>query len=182
MPFLLTFPAKIVKVEHKTRALSAHKTGIINEDGTANVKIEYEDMGWFVQLERSWESLYVGMNKPDLETGQTMVVTMRAEVKHDIVEALPRKPYPIALPNVAGEKLFGYFVWQKCNGVVSPQKIGREIYETQQNNMNKWISETFNASNWLSVKLDEAEWALSLAELANKYPCPENTDANTRTV
>jgi hypothetical protein len=79
MTFLITFRAKVMKVEEKRRALRTLKTGEKNAEGKDVHKVEYENMGWFVHLEGSWESLHVGMDKPDLEPGQTMVVTMRSE-------------------------------------------------------------------------------------------------------
>lgn len=85
MSFLITFRSTVVKVEKKRRALRAQRVSVAPVDPNhpppmnAEIKVEYEDMGWFVNLEGSWESIHVGFDEPDLKPGQVMVVTMRAE-------------------------------------------------------------------------------------------------------
>jgi len=55
----IRIPARVLKLEDKTRIISARK----NEDGTVTFK--NENLGWFVLLEGSHESLFVGLEKPE---------------------------------------------------------------------------------------------------------------------
>jgi len=84
-PFKIIIYAKVEKVEWKKRALRSFKTGKKLEDGTIEIKVEYEDLGWFVLLEGSHEALFVGVDKeaPFLP-GDTIKITLETE------HALPR--------------------------------------------------------------------------------------------
>lgn len=83
MGFLITFRTPVVSVEKKRRALRARKIGTKDAEGKDEIVVEYEDLGWFVHLHGSWESLFIGHDEPDLKPGQVMVVTMRAETYNE---------------------------------------------------------------------------------------------------
>lgn len=79
MSFLVSFKAPVVSVEHKQPLLRSERTRAIGPDGKPEVRELRQDLGWFIRLEGSWESIHVGMEKPDLQVGQMMHVTLRAE-------------------------------------------------------------------------------------------------------
>jgi hypothetical protein len=65
--------SRVVSLEKKKRALSARKIS------DTEVHWEYEDTGWFVRFEGSWEALFVGMDRPmDLEPGTEVEIVIRA--------------------------------------------------------------------------------------------------------
>ena len=83
MTFLLTFQAKVISVERKRKVLRARRIHVTEldpgkEPPKGDIEFEYEDLGWFIHLEGSWESLYVGHEEPQVKPGETMVVTMRS--------------------------------------------------------------------------------------------------------
>jgi hypothetical protein len=55
----IKFYSKVKKIENKKRIKRGWK------DGHGEEQFEYEDMGWFILLEGSWEYLYVGGEKPE---------------------------------------------------------------------------------------------------------------------
>jgi ribosomal protein L21E len=63
------YHTKVKKVEHMHRMARAWKVG-------DEVHTEMEDQGWSVLLEGSWEWLHIGTEKPDLEVGQKVIVTI----------------------------------------------------------------------------------------------------------
>jgi hypothetical protein len=73
------FYSKVKKIEEKTRAVRSYKTGKKLADGKDEIRVEYEDLGWFILLEDSWESIHVGREKPDLEIGRKVKVTIEAD-------------------------------------------------------------------------------------------------------
>jgi hypothetical protein len=66
---MIKFNTKIKKLEQKSRTLRAWKDG-------DDVKTETEDLGWYLLLEGSRESLYVGRTAPELDEGDPVVVTI----------------------------------------------------------------------------------------------------------
>jgi hypothetical protein len=42
------------------------------------VHTDTEDLGWYVQFDGSWESLYVGHEQPALSEGQAVVIVITA--------------------------------------------------------------------------------------------------------
>lgn len=66
---MIKFYSKVVKVEYKKRLKRAWR---INDE----IKTEEENLGWFMLLEDSWESLYLGDKKPDFEVGDQVEVTI----------------------------------------------------------------------------------------------------------
>jgi hypothetical protein len=73
----IIFFSKVKNVEKKTRLIGSWKTGKKSEDGKDEIRTEYEDMGWFVLLEGSWEYLYIGHAPPeDLAIGDKVIVTI----------------------------------------------------------------------------------------------------------
>jgi hypothetical protein len=63
-------PTKVVRVEHKSITLRSWKTA----DGT--VEATTEKIGWWVSFEGSWESIYLGSERPDLYEGQDVLITI----------------------------------------------------------------------------------------------------------
>ena len=63
------FKTRVLKVEKKKRAVKARKIG-------DDIDVEYEDLGWYVQLEGSVISIAVGSEKPDLSEGQAVTLTI----------------------------------------------------------------------------------------------------------
>ena len=63
---------KVKSVEHKSDLVSAHKAA----DGDV-VRVT-KDLGWFVGLEGSYESLHVGADEPALKVGQRIRLTVEA--------------------------------------------------------------------------------------------------------
>jgi hypothetical protein len=61
---------KVARVEPKTVLLRSWKTA----DG--KVETATAPCGWWVRFEGSWESLYLGENRPDLYIGQEVVITI----------------------------------------------------------------------------------------------------------
>jgi hypothetical protein len=55
---MIKFFSRIKKIEHVRRVKSAWRDG-------DEIRTEYEDRGWYMLLDGSWESLYVGGEKPD---------------------------------------------------------------------------------------------------------------------
>jgi hypothetical protein len=75
---VIKFYSKVKKLEQKKELLRSWKTGKKTEDGKDEIADETRDMGWFMLLEGSWESLYVGKTKPDnLEIGDSVEVIIR---------------------------------------------------------------------------------------------------------
>jgi hypothetical protein len=54
----IKFFSRIKKIEPRKRVLRAWKDG-------EEIRTKEEDMGWFMLLEGSWESLYVGETQPE---------------------------------------------------------------------------------------------------------------------
>ena len=72
------FKAKVKSLESKRRALSAHKHPTVENE----VVWVYEDIGWFVTFEGSWEALFVGMDRPtDLEPGTEVEISIEPPVR-----------------------------------------------------------------------------------------------------
>jgi len=65
-----TIITKVKTVELRKRHIKSWK----NEQ-TNVVESKYEDIGWFVQFEGSWEGLFFGMDKPDFTTGDEVKIT-----------------------------------------------------------------------------------------------------------
>jgi hypothetical protein len=63
-------PTKVCKVHEKKRASRSYKTGRKLEDGKDEIAVEYENLGWFVQLEGMTDSISIGPEPTDIEIGQ----------------------------------------------------------------------------------------------------------------
>jgi hypothetical protein len=68
---VIKFYSTVKKVEHKRRILRGWK------DVNDKEQFEYEDMGWYLLLDGSWEYLHVGKDRPDFEVGQRVEVTIK---------------------------------------------------------------------------------------------------------
>jgi hypothetical protein len=67
---MIKFYSRIKKIERKKKVLRMWK----RED---KIHSEEEDMGWFMLLEGSWESLYIGETKPEeFKVGDRVEVTI----------------------------------------------------------------------------------------------------------
>jgi len=72
------FKAKVKNLESKRRALSAHKHPTVENE----VVWVYEDIGWFVTFEGSWEALFVGVDRPaGLEPGTEVRIIIEPPVR-----------------------------------------------------------------------------------------------------
>ena len=72
---MIQFHSRVKKVEQKRRI----KRGWKDEKG--NEQFEYEDMGWFMLMEGSWEYLYMGETKPSFDVGDDVIVTIERRQK-----------------------------------------------------------------------------------------------------
>lgn len=67
---MIKFYSKIKKIERVQRLKSAWREG-------DEIKTKYEDKGWFILLEGSWEALYVGEEEPKgFRVGDEVEVTI----------------------------------------------------------------------------------------------------------
>ena len=55
---MIKFFSKIKKLERVKRIKAAWREG-------DEIKTEYEDRGWYMLLEGSWESLFIGFEEPE---------------------------------------------------------------------------------------------------------------------
>lgn len=79
--FAISFKAKVAKIEEKSRAMAAVKTGERIDEHSGRIPVwdlPRENLGWFIALEGSHESVYAGKEKPPLVIGQEMEVTIKA--------------------------------------------------------------------------------------------------------
>jgi hypothetical protein len=68
---MIKFFSRIKKIEHVRRVKSAWRDG-------DEIKTEYEDRGWYVLMEGSWEALYVGEEEPPgLKEGDDVEIIIR---------------------------------------------------------------------------------------------------------
>lgn len=67
------FHARITKVEHKQRAVHAHRPV-----GDAAAVVEYEDLGWFLHIAPFASSISVGDAEPSWKAGQAITLTIEA--------------------------------------------------------------------------------------------------------
>lgn len=70
----IKFKSRIAKLEERRRLVRGWK------DEKGEDHFEYESQGWFMLLEGSWESIYVGDTKPlDFEKGNFVTVTIEKD-------------------------------------------------------------------------------------------------------
>jgi hypothetical protein len=70
---VIKFYSKIKKIEQKKRIARGWKIG----PGDDDANFEYENMGWFMLLEGSWEYLYIGDTEPaSFRVGDEVEVTI----------------------------------------------------------------------------------------------------------
>jgi hypothetical protein len=48
----------------------------VQGDGSKLPVCDEKSIGWYIKLEGSWESMYVGLEKPDLAEGQAVTVSI----------------------------------------------------------------------------------------------------------
>jgi hypothetical protein len=63
-------PTKVLRVEQKSIVLRSWKSA----DG--KVEAVTQKRGWWVSFEGSWESIYLGEERPDLQVGQDVLITI----------------------------------------------------------------------------------------------------------
>ena len=69
---------KVQNLEFKTRAVRAYKP----DPNKTDVTVEREDIGWFVCFENSYESLFVGKEKPaNLDPGTEVDIILVPVIK-----------------------------------------------------------------------------------------------------
>jgi hypothetical protein len=69
---MIKFRTTVKKLENKTRVARAWRDG-------DDIKTERESLGWAILLDGSTEWLFVGADKPDLEVGDHVAVTIARE-------------------------------------------------------------------------------------------------------
>jgi hypothetical protein len=67
------FHTRVVKLEQKSKLLRSIKA----KDG--EIHNEYENMGWYVLLDGMLDSIWISMEKPDLEINQKVKFTISTE-------------------------------------------------------------------------------------------------------
>lgn len=73
------FHTKIVRLEQKSKLLRSIKTGKKLENGADEIVNDYEDMGWFLMLEGMLDSIWISMDRPDLQINQTIKLIISTE-------------------------------------------------------------------------------------------------------
>lgn len=73
MKTVTKIPTRVKKVEQKKRLSRAWK------DSTGQTQTEEEDLGWAVLFEGSLEWLFIGHEKPDLEVGDPVTITIERQ-------------------------------------------------------------------------------------------------------
>jgi hypothetical protein len=77
MVIRIIFHSKIVKLEQRSQLVSTRVLDHNKPATSDNMAQTYEDRGWFVTLEGSWEALCVGKEKPEgWEIGDVIKTTM----------------------------------------------------------------------------------------------------------
>lgn len=80
MTTIHSYVVTVQKVDQRKRAVRSHKTDKLDEEGKNIIHVEYENLGWFVWFDASWESRCLGMVKPDLKAGDKVRVTYQKVV------------------------------------------------------------------------------------------------------
>jgi hypothetical protein len=65
----------VVRVEEKKRVLRTYKK--VGANNQEEIIADTETLGWFVSFEGSWESLYLGREKPALTVGQQVAILIQ---------------------------------------------------------------------------------------------------------
>jgi hypothetical protein len=71
----MLFRTKVSKVEQRSRAVKAYKVDPL--DPRSEVKVEREDLGWFIVLDEWRLGWGVGSERPPLEAGDEVEVQIR---------------------------------------------------------------------------------------------------------
>lgn len=70
---------RVLKVERRRRALRTHNKGK-DENNKAIWEVEYEDIGWFVSLEGSHESMHWGFEEtPRVKVNDRVTIRIQVE-------------------------------------------------------------------------------------------------------
>ena len=70
----IVIPTKIRKIEQKKRLARAWM------DENNRPQIEEEILGWAILMEGSWEWLFIGHEKPDLEVGDPVKIIIERNI------------------------------------------------------------------------------------------------------
>lgn len=65
----------VKSVENVKQVVSGRK--VKDADGQDETVLEYEDLGWFVVFEGSWEKLNFGTERPNLKKGQKVEIIIQ---------------------------------------------------------------------------------------------------------
>lgn len=68
---------KVVALEEKTHIVGTYSTGVKDGNGKLIYENKVETLGWFVTFEGSWESLFLGMEKPEAVVGQVVTIIVQ---------------------------------------------------------------------------------------------------------
>lgn len=71
---LYKFITMVKSVEFRERVVSGRMVG---EPGNKTAVLEKEALGWYINFEGSWESLYFGDEKPELVKGQKVEISVK---------------------------------------------------------------------------------------------------------
>ena len=74
---MITIYAKIVKLEERFEHFNWRRVG-------GDTFYDTRSIGWWMSLEGSRESLFVGTSKPDLEAGEVIKVSFSKRSDHDL--------------------------------------------------------------------------------------------------
>lgn len=70
--------AKVMGLEEKREVLGSYPTGERDVNGKMLYAPKYRDMGWYISLSGSHESLFLGTEKPNLRVGQDVWIKIEA--------------------------------------------------------------------------------------------------------
>jgi hypothetical protein len=71
----MLFRAKVTKVEQRSRALRAYR--VDPEDPNSDIKVDREDLGWFIVFDEWRMGWGVGSEKPPFDAGDEVEVQIR---------------------------------------------------------------------------------------------------------
>lgn len=81
----LVFFSKIVDLSEREQITSTEVLDRQKPVSFDNVRVSKKQLGWFMRLEGSRESLFVGEQKPGFEVGQRVRVTIEGLSLHDSI-------------------------------------------------------------------------------------------------
>lgn len=65
-----------INFKAKVRSIIEHSKRVYIKGIGKEAEFEDESKGWFLHLEGSWEAIYVGVTRPDIEKGDTVLISI----------------------------------------------------------------------------------------------------------